>query len=329
MHTAPVIIVPFAHKQAYLDRYAEPDKGFPANYEARWRIPHWYVDTAYASMTMLLSVVDAGLGAIFFSVRDPAPLREAFGVPDGFDPIGAIAIAPSDPNVIYVGTPSAGLWRSMDGGNSWQALFTDLPSMGVSGIVVDPQDPNVIYIATGDGDGADTYSAGVLKIGMPVEAERQHIAERVEIGAAVGVDDALRPPGGARGVVEAERLPLVVDAGDSERRVVLARREEVERRQGPLGGALERQEREGVERGLPQEAVDRHRPLRVRLVAEQVENALVADLVLGVAPLHRLFLLQRCVAVAGGQHRRRGGGQPDCTHPVHGPEGSSRILGGV
>ena len=92
MHTAPVIIVPFAHKQAYLDRYAEPDKGFPANYEARWRIPHWYVDTAYASMTMLLSVVDAGLGAIFFSVRDPAPLREAFGVPDGFDPIGAIAI---------------------------------------------------------------------------------------------------------------------------------------------------------------------------------------------------------------------------------------------
>jgi nitroreductase len=92
MHTAPAIIVPFANKQAYLDRYAEPDKGFPPNYEARWRIPHWYVDTAYASLTMLLSVVDAELGAIFFSVRDPGPLREAFGVPDGFDPIGAIAL---------------------------------------------------------------------------------------------------------------------------------------------------------------------------------------------------------------------------------------------
>jgi nitroreductase len=92
MHTAPAIIVPFANKQAYLDRYAEPDKGFTPNYEARWRIPHWYVDTAYASLTMLLSVVDAELGAIFFSVRDPGPLREAFGVPDGFDPIGAIAL---------------------------------------------------------------------------------------------------------------------------------------------------------------------------------------------------------------------------------------------
>lgn len=92
MHTAPAIIVPFANKQAYLDRYAQPDKGFPPNYEARWRIPHWYVDTAFASLTMLLSIVDAELGAIFFSVRDPGPLREAFGVPDGFDPIGAIAL---------------------------------------------------------------------------------------------------------------------------------------------------------------------------------------------------------------------------------------------
>ncbi|HEX5167237.1 MAG TPA: nitroreductase family protein [Thermomicrobiales bacterium] len=100
MHTATAIIVPFANKQAYLDRYAQPDKGFPPNYEARWRIPHWYVDTAFASLTMLLSVVDAELGAIFFSVRDPAPLREAFGVPDGFDPIGAIALGypvPSGP----------------------------------------------------------------------------------------------------------------------------------------------------------------------------------------------------------------------------------------
>jgi nitroreductase len=92
MHTAPAIVVPLANKQAYLDRYAQPDKGFPPNYEARWRIPHWYVDTAFASLTMLLTVVDAGLGAIFFSIRDPRGLREAFDIPDDFDPIGAIAI---------------------------------------------------------------------------------------------------------------------------------------------------------------------------------------------------------------------------------------------
>ncbi len=101
MHTAPAIVIPFAHKQAYLDRYAQPDKGFPPNYEKRWRIPHWYVDTAFAAMLMLLTVVDEGLGAIFFSIRDPRGLGDAFGVPDDFDPIGAIAIgypAPDAPS---------------------------------------------------------------------------------------------------------------------------------------------------------------------------------------------------------------------------------------
>ncbi|MFW6075120.1 MAG: nitroreductase family protein [Chloroflexota bacterium] len=98
LHDAPVIIVPMANKQAYLDRYAEPDKGFPPDYEERWRIPHWYVDTAYASLLMLLTIVDEGLGAPFFSIRDEKPFREAFGVPEGYDPIGAITVGypPSD-----------------------------------------------------------------------------------------------------------------------------------------------------------------------------------------------------------------------------------------
>ena len=92
LHDAPVIIVPLAHKQAYLDRYAEPDKGFPPNYEERWRVPHWYVDTAYATMLMLLTVVDEGLGALFFSIRDASTIHNAFGVPEAYDPIGAISI---------------------------------------------------------------------------------------------------------------------------------------------------------------------------------------------------------------------------------------------
>ena len=77
--------------------------------------------------------------------------------------VNAVAMDPTDPDVLYVGTPSAGLWKSIDGGGTWQSLFTDLPSMGVSSIVVDPDDPSVVYMATGDGDGADTYSMGVLK----------------------------------------------------------------------------------------------------------------------------------------------------------------------
>src|SRR5689334_19665824 len=45
MRTAPVIIVPLACKDAYLDRYAEPDKGWTDRNEDRWAVPYWYVDT--------------------------------------------------------------------------------------------------------------------------------------------------------------------------------------------------------------------------------------------------------------------------------------------
>src|SRR5690606_32198844 len=41
MQNAPVIIIPMAHKQAYLDRYAEPDKGWTDKAEERWPTPFW------------------------------------------------------------------------------------------------------------------------------------------------------------------------------------------------------------------------------------------------------------------------------------------------
>lgn len=98
---APLIIVPLSHKQAYLDRYAEPDKGITDKREDFWPVPYWDIDTGFASLLMLLTAVDAGLGALFFGIfpEAMAPFRAAFGVPDAYTPIGAIAIgyeAPGD-----------------------------------------------------------------------------------------------------------------------------------------------------------------------------------------------------------------------------------------
>jgi len=105
VYNAPLVVVPFAHKAAYLARYAEPDKGWTGPNglpdERRWPVPFWYVDAAFAAMLALLAAVDESLGALFFGIRDPAALRAAFGVPDAFDPIGAIAIgypAPDRPS---------------------------------------------------------------------------------------------------------------------------------------------------------------------------------------------------------------------------------------
>ncbi len=94
MMTAPVVIVPLSHKDAYLDRYAEPDKGWTDRDEARWPVPYWHLDTAMASLLMLLTAVDEGLGACFFGIPPDAfdRFREEFGVPAAYTPIGAITV---------------------------------------------------------------------------------------------------------------------------------------------------------------------------------------------------------------------------------------------
>jgi nitroreductase len=99
LRRAPVVVVPLAHRQAYLDRYAEPDKaGLGMDREDAWRVPYWLVDTAFATMAILLAATDAGLGALFFSLGGgEAELLAHLGVPAGFDPIGAVALGwPAD-----------------------------------------------------------------------------------------------------------------------------------------------------------------------------------------------------------------------------------------
>jgi nitroreductase len=92
---APVVIVPLARRDLYLDRYAEEDKGWTDRAEARWPVPFWIVDAAFASMLALLAAVDEGLGALFFGIGDQDEVnrfKEVFGLPERVDPIGAIAI---------------------------------------------------------------------------------------------------------------------------------------------------------------------------------------------------------------------------------------------
>ena len=92
--TAPLVIVPMSAKRVYLDRYAEPDKGWTDRDEQRWPVPFWHIDTGMAALLILQTVVDEGLGALYFGIVPEAvgPFRAAFGVPDDHEPIGAIAI---------------------------------------------------------------------------------------------------------------------------------------------------------------------------------------------------------------------------------------------
>lgn len=91
---APVLLVMLADRTAYLDRYAEPDKGWTDRSLDRWPIPYWDTDTAMAAMIILLGAVDAGLGALFFGVPGPRhdAVKAAYAVPPGRRIVGVIAL---------------------------------------------------------------------------------------------------------------------------------------------------------------------------------------------------------------------------------------------
>ena len=116
MRTAPVVLVPLTSKQAYLDRYAAPDKGWTDRDEARWPVPYWYVDAGMATLLILQTVIDEGLGACFFGITPERveTFRHAFGIPATHQPLGAITIGHRLPDTGSPGSPQRRERRALD-----------------------------------------------------------------------------------------------------------------------------------------------------------------------------------------------------------------------
>lgn len=94
MRTAPLLVVALSNKGAYLSRYAEDDKGWTDQGEARWPVPYWDVDTGMAALLMLLTAVDEGLAGCFFGVppEHHDAVRSAFDVPGDRTPVGVVSV---------------------------------------------------------------------------------------------------------------------------------------------------------------------------------------------------------------------------------------------
>lgn len=89
-----------------------------------------------------------------------------FDVPNGSRGTGrlnCITFHPTDSNIIFVGAPAGGLWRSNDGGQSWAPLTDTLATLGVSALIIDPTNTNIMYMGSGDRDAGDAPGLGVFK----------------------------------------------------------------------------------------------------------------------------------------------------------------------
>lgn len=74
--------------------------------------------------------------------------------------IGDIQAVVSDPNIIYVGAATGGVWKSDNGGITWESIFDDQPASSIGSIAIFQQNPSIIWVGTGEGNPRNSVGVG-------------------------------------------------------------------------------------------------------------------------------------------------------------------------
>jgi len=129
------------------------------------------------------------------------------------------AFDPSDPEMIWAGSSTGGIWRSLNGGNYWEAMTSELPSMTVSDLEINPNNRNIILCGTGN----DRFLSITLGPGVGVlkSTDRgltwNHTNFNYQLSQNVSVSKILWKPGSADSVYMAASngIWLSTDSGDN------------------------------------------------------------------------------------------------------------------
>src|SRR5262249_7091307 len=62
----------------------------------------------------------------------------------------AIAVHPGNPDIAYVGTAQGGVYRTLDGGATWTAIFDGAQSLAIGALAIAPTQPTTVYVGTGE-----------------------------------------------------------------------------------------------------------------------------------------------------------------------------------
>ncbi len=74
--------------------------------------------------------------------------------------INSIDVVRSNPDIIYIGTASGGVWKSTSGGIEWTPIFDDQPIQSIGSIAIDPSNPSVVWAGTGEGNPRNSHNSG-------------------------------------------------------------------------------------------------------------------------------------------------------------------------
>ena len=113
---------------------------------------------------LLLALTLALLAAAGHAAIDPGLLAgmsaRSIGPAGMSGRVTSIAAVESDPNLVYIGAASGGVWKSTNGGLTWTPVFDDQPVASIGAVALDPSNPDVVWVGTGEGNPRNSVSIG-------------------------------------------------------------------------------------------------------------------------------------------------------------------------
>jgi len=74
--------------------------------------------------------------------------------------ITTIDVVLSNPNIIYLGSASGGVWKTENSGNTWTPVFDDEPTQNIGNVTIQQSNPNIVWAGTGEGNPRNSVNIG-------------------------------------------------------------------------------------------------------------------------------------------------------------------------
>jgi len=74
--------------------------------------------------------------------------------------IGSVDAVAANPEIVYIGVATGGVWKTLNGGTTWKPVFDNQPVAAVGSIAVNQSNPSVVWVGTGEGNPRNSASVG-------------------------------------------------------------------------------------------------------------------------------------------------------------------------
>ena len=89
--------------------------------------------------------------------------------------VTTIDVVLSNPDIIYAGTASGGVWKSTSGGIDWSPIFDDQVTASIGAISIQQSNPDVVWVGTGEGNPRNSLNGGTVFLNRLTEARHGNL----------------------------------------------------------------------------------------------------------------------------------------------------------